>query len=146
MSYDQKSKNDYPLRPSGGYSGSYYEENLRERPDGVALLLGALILWSLFQMLVTWISIDEIVSSGGRGAEDFIRFAIYLDMALGLLVLVGIWGTWNWKKWGYQLLLLIHIINFAFTMCSNNVLGMVINGAIIILVYKVIGDIKDQMN
>ena len=73
--------------------------------------------------------------------QSIVQFALLLDGILALIALVSIVAIWNRKKWGYQGLLIVYGLTLLLSICSANIATIVINGGIMFLVYKVIGNI-----
>jgi len=118
----------------------------RVRPESVTVFTVLLVLWNLFQVYMIWISSDDIMTMAGEAGRGIMEFALYIDIGLGILVVVGVWAVWNWKKWGYHILIFVYAVNILFSLCGGNIISLVINVGITFLVYKIIGDLDPLMD
>ena len=142
MSFEEKPKNDHPVYPRRTFDDSSYQQPIRERPQGVAIFLGALVLWSMFRVFVLITSLEQLTEGLNQQGRNIVEFALYIDIALTVFGLVGIWAVWNWKKWGFQALVVVFGLTAIFSLCGGNIIAVIVNGGIIFLMYKIIGDIN----
>lgn len=121
----------------------HYEE--RERGGCLSFLLGVLFVLHFFGICYSIGQSTELNREFGDMGESAITLFICLSVGANIAIVVAIAAFWNWKRWGYQLLLGLYGFNALLNFCSGSIGQSIVNVILIGLLLFLTTDIEHML-
>ncbi len=117
-----------------------------ELPGVLKLILGLKTAGSVIVLIMTFIAITALnainpagISSQGRAAMHAVGQTLMMVAAVQVVELIGIVGTWGFKRWGVYVLMGFSMIDIALNLKTSSSLGLTVGLVTTVIVGAGIG-------
>jgi len=114
--FDNKPKNDF----SDGYGKpkNDYQYSPPERGGCLTALLGFIMVTNILGIFAMFVVVGDVSAYGSN--SGLVSLILYGSVAISIAAAICAYGLWNWKRWGYNGLMVLYVLSIVITLIGSN--------------------------